>query len=213
VATAPELRARSNKKNPPQSLRLRGGFRCREGKEGSSMDAPSTLPLDELQEPTQAPAPAPRCEQCGEEFEPRATGKGGKAQRFCSRKCRNAYNYSQRLDQTPNAESSDTPNAESSADEDMLDSPVPVVAPEVTAPEPEPDESDSREFDWDADHTVIASQPAIATYWNVKGAVVIRQEGDPDAFFPGDNYVWLLTENLPKLIGRLQQMLKEANGN
>jgi hypothetical protein len=43
----------------------------------------------------------PRCDQCGEPFEPR-TGNGGKPQRFCSSECRIAFhNEPQRGQRSP----------------------------------------------------------------------------------------------------------------
>jgi hypothetical protein len=42
-------------------------------------------------------------------------------------------------------------------------------------------------FDWQSDDVVVPTQPAIAVYLNVNGAVCIRQEGQ----FGTDDDVWI----------------------
>jgi hypothetical protein len=87
------------------------------------------------------------------------------------------------------------------------------VAEVVEAPESAPDvaptrQSDSHDFNWDADSdsVIIPHQPAIAVYFNDRHEVVIRQEGHyhPDE----DHWIYLRIENLDPLIDQLQRIAR-----
>jgi hypothetical protein len=123
------------------------------------------------------------CEHCQKSFEPRA-GSGGKPQRFCSEKCRKAFHK---------------------AGDVGVDVGAPAAPPEqkrvVSEPKPE-----TWDFDWSRDKkdVVVPSQPAIAVYFNPRGEVVIRQEGQyhPDE----DHWIYIQIENLEPLIDQLQRI-------
>ncbi|MFZ2007919.1 MAG: hypothetical protein WAV02_22755 [Stellaceae bacterium] len=66
---------------------------------------------------------------------------------------------------------------------------------------------DDSAFDWDEAGTTIALQPRTSVYWNVRGQVVIRQEGE---VFEDDPYVFFSVESLPRLIEELQWRLIES---
>lgn len=130
-------------------------------------------------------ATRPRCEQCGEPFDPRK-GSGGKRQRFCSTECRQAFHA--KAPQQPKAAALPA-----------------VVPPPAPTREFEPD------FDWgDDDCVIVESQAAVAVYCNEKGAVVIRQER---AWCDeGDHFVVIDTRNVPTLINKLRELTDAPKG-
>jgi len=127
------------------------------------------------------------CKYCGKDFEPRR-GSGGKPQKFCSSKCRQAYHAEHEQQPPPPVEK------------------VPVKAPVISAPV---EDEDSRDFTWsgrDAADVLIPHQPAIAVYFNPHGEVVIRQEGHfgPDE----DQFIYLQIKNLDPLIAKLSAIAR-----
>jgi hypothetical protein len=134
-------------------------------------------------EPTEQPINT--CDQCGTPFPPRAHG-GGSQKRFCNDECRATWH-------------AEHPKAQRSpACSDETETPLVPVAPK---PEIAPAE---RKWDWvdDRGDVIVPSQPAIALYWNVRGNLMLRQEGmlgDEE-----DQFIAVQPRNLPVLIERLQ---------
>ena len=110
---------------------------------------------------------APTCEQCDAPFAPRR-GTGGKPQRFCSADCRAIFHAQRKQRGTPHVGDVDGGGAEQRVLE-----PPPVPALKAAT------QSDGWDFDWskNKDDIVVPGQPAIAVYFNPRGEVVIRQEG------------------------------------
>ena len=115
----------------------------------------------------------PKCDQCGEPFEPRSKS-GGKPQRFCSPECRAAFHAQpQRGQRSPTCSPPSLPAA--------VEDPKPKAAPGAPA-------KDSEDFDWSDDSVVvIREQPETAIYFNPTGGLVIRQRNGWDE----DHYVYI----------------------
>ena len=133
--------------------------------------------LDTTQRPSAASADLlghqPKCDQCGEPFEPRSKS-GGKPQRFCSPECRAAFHAQpQRGQRSPTCSAPSLPAA--------VEDPKPKAAPGAPA-------KDSEDFDWSDDSVVvIREQPETAIYFNPTGGLVIRQRNGWDE----DHYVYI----------------------
>jgi hypothetical protein len=143
--------------------------------------------LDTTQRPSAASADLlghqPKCDQCGEPFEPRSKS-GGKPQRFCSPECRAAFHTQPRRGQrSPTCSAPSLPVA--------VEEPKPKAAP--AAP-------DSEDFDWSDDSVVvIREQPETAIYFNLAGGLVIRQRKWPD----DDAWVYINRELIQSFIDKL----------
>lgn len=148
-------------------------------------------------EPVTADPPPRECEHCGRSFQPRA-GSGGRPQRYCSTECRQAANAKPKAPTLAN----EIPTAEAQELANVAMEAARAKIAELTPP---------GNFDWsasgeDAESVVLWEQPATAVYWNPRGQAVIRQSRWDD----DDPYLIFAAENLPRLIERLEAMLKEA---
>jgi hypothetical protein len=113
------------------------------------------------------------CEQCGNSFTPRQHS-GGRPQRFCSSKCRQA---------------SHTPAEASQAS-------LPAI---VHPPALKPAENDS-DFNWsDDDSIILREQPATACYFNKEGSLVIRQRRWPD----DDTFIFIAAGSIADFLDKL----------
>lgn len=186
---------------------------------GQPTDAPPSLAptqptdCDATVEPEPAPTDvpvenvtpdAPSCARCGQPFTPRS-GTGGKPQRYCSTECRKAANATN----SPNVPTSGPTSKPTPEDNQALVDKAMAAARATVAAYTPP----APDFDWgsnggDADSVVLWDQPATAVYWNPRGQVVIRQE----AHWNDDDDTCLIFDpgNLPRLIERLEQVLREA---
>jgi hypothetical protein len=148
------------------------------------------------------------CEQCGEQFPPRARS-GGKSQRFCSSQCRQRWhnanpNVAQRsgphvgtADGGPHEEPSGknrTSEPPSGAEDVVWARPPKVVAPNNLA------------FNWvDDDAVVLTEQPATAIYRNRENAIVIRQQASWDS--DEDSFIFITEQNAMTFLDRLCDLL------
>jgi hypothetical protein len=137
----------------------------------------------------------PKCDQCGEPFEPRS-GKGGKPQRFCSQECRRAFHTEPQRAPTPPA-----PVAENSPA--VPEPPEPKAAPAASA-------EDSEDFDWsDDEDIVLREQQSIAIYRNKFHGIVIRQArrwNEED-----DTVIVINRENIDAFLDRLTNIAGVAS--
>ena len=152
---------------------------ARRGDDGGALGTDllgSTIGFENSPAKFQAQAGAPPiareqvCKSCGTSFVRRAHG-GGKPQRFCSTACRTAFhaNVAQR---SPTCANVNDVGASQPPSETKRTSEAP--------------EADGVDFDWSSDDAVVVpAQRAGAVYWNPRGEIVIRQQGelyDDDAF-------------------------------
>ncbi|MCC6948849.1 MAG: hypothetical protein IT539_13860 [Bradyrhizobiaceae bacterium] len=190
------------------------------------MNKPATLPLEG--EPVSSLAP--KCQNCGEHFTPRGSGK---EQKFCKPACLRAYHDApeRRNARLGNVRGSGT--LETDSGEEIFD-PTPEATqqcalalagagatPEVVAtfaglavqakeeacgaPTPRPSRTQKPDFDWSEDDSVVLKeQPATAVYINPKGCIVIRQEQGP--MDDEDSFVFIAPENIERLIVELQHL-------
>jgi hypothetical protein len=144
----------------------------------------------------------PECEHCGKPFAPRK-GSGGRTQKFCSSACRSAFHAAPTSPSTSPTSKTLAPNVgKSSGDVREV---VAGVGNVVAAVGPQLDD-DSEEFRWADDIVVIPSQPAIAVYFNPRGEIVIRQEGQYHPY--EDQWVYVQVQNLQPLIDTLLRIAR-----
>jgi hypothetical protein len=135
------------------------------------------------------------CEQCREQFTPRA-GSCGKPQRFCSSECRQRWhtanpNVAQRGG--PHVGGDDLTLAKPSLEENLTSG----FRAGSTAPSPDPDR-----FDWINDDSVVPTeQPATAIYRNRENSIVIRQQAAWDR--EEDSFVVITTQNVMAFVDQL----------
>lgn len=130
-----------------------------------------------------SPATAPKCENCGNGFEPR---KGGKPQRFCSEPCRMAFHAGVR----------EAGKAVTEANRATCT--LPIDAPAI----PEPT---SEEFDWLTDPSVIlVEQPETACYRNPTGALVIRQRASWNS--QDDSFVFIAPQSIGDFLDEITEI-------
>ena len=143
-------------------------------------------------DPAATPSDTSLCEYCNTPFA-RRTGRGGKPQRFCSPKCRQAF-HAQREQRGPTCSAPSTaPSVAQSSEKDTqatTDSPAPAGC---------------TEFKWSDEGVVIQEQPETAVYFNQYDALVIRQRareyGDDDPF------VVISSENIQMFIDKLTDIV------
>jgi len=136
------------------------------------------------------------CDNCGNSFAPR-TGNGGRPQKFCSPACRREFHNG-----TASGHPSNAPDVGENVSKDVGKV---VGAQKLAAPISRPaDDSDSAEFRWNDEDTVIPTQPAIAVYFNPHGEIVIRQEGQYG--YDEDHWIYIRPQNLRFLIRRLEEI-------
>jgi hypothetical protein len=133
--------------------------------------------------------PALFCEHCQTPFS-RRSGTGGKAQRFCSAKCRTDFHAQRSQRREPHVGDSE-PIA--------IEQPSPDISTSE-APEGEYD------FKWQDELIVVPAQPAIAVYFNPCGDVVIRQQGPYG--YHDDQWIYVQIKNLGPLIDQLQRIAR-----
>ena len=127
---------------------------------------------------------SPLCERCNKPFTPRSRS-GGKPQRFCSSECRTASHAgsqrsgSQRQDDEQNV--GKTPTLE-------------IVGKTESHDDPD-------EFDWSGENVVIQEQPATAVYFNLEGALVIRQRASD--YHCDDPFVYIGPDHIEAFLDKL----------
>jgi hypothetical protein len=131
------------------------------------------------------------CPQCGQLFRPSRS----REQRFCTPECRKSFHNANRS----------PPQASQPASQETQET--------VETPNETPAESTaegSEEFDWNGESVVVQQQAAVAAYFNVAGAIVIRRKADCPRC---DEDTWIIVEpeNLPALITALQRLHAEED--
>ena len=137
------------------------------------------------------------CEHCGQRFKPRE-GSGGRAQRFCSVDCRQAFHSEARSGGTLDLEPQRDQRAPTCSG-------LPVVIDHPTTKQSAGSPKPELDFDWgDVDGVVLAEQAETAVYWNPKGDLVIRQRNwhdDDSLIFISKNSVDEFVDKLCDVVG------------
>jgi hypothetical protein len=136
----------------------------------------------------EAAEPAVFCEHCQKPFI-RRSGTGGKPQRFCSPACRADFHAANSQRRSPHVG-----DPEATA----IEQPAPQI---LTSEAPK-----EWDFNWPTELIVVPAQPAIAVYFNPRGEVVIRQEGQYG--YDDDHWIYVQIQNLDPLIDQLQRIAR-----
>jgi hypothetical protein len=148
------------------------------------------------------------CEQCGEQFAPRA-GSGGKPQRFCSSQCRQRWhdtnpNVAQRGDSHVGG-ADGRPGNDSSEEKPASGLPIggklPFGPHDLVVRRDDPDH-----FDWINDESIVLKeQPATAIYRNRENSIVIRQQAAWDR--EEDTFVFITEQNAMAFLDQLCDLM------
>jgi hypothetical protein len=129
------------------------------------------------------------CEHCGNSF---TRHVGGKPQRFCSAKCRQAFHTNKR-------------EADKAALETIKQRGTLLTLHSNSADPKTSLEPTGEDFDWlNDDSVVLHEQPETAVYFNSKGALVIRQRAGWNQ--DNDPYVLICPQNIGDFIDKLTEL-------
>jgi hypothetical protein len=199
-----------NQTDPPDKSRSPGGSSSPrapvKNRLGSTIEKINTAAVENTQENIPAGSENSQqkiCQQCCRPFTPRK-GNGGRAQKFCSTRCRKAFHNQDLVGNTQ-----EVPNVRKHPPTSQRPTNVsdvgPVVGEDVGIAPPQPDEkpvADAEEINWFTDDCVVLyEQPSTAIYFNRVGALVIRQEGrdGPD----DDPFIIIAKNNIEEFLDRL----------